>query len=115
MTGARWNQSERKIPCEKIEFRATVASGTSAISTKIESTDTIQVFPNERTMEGKIQQQHQTMALQVIDFHFTVSDHRFPLQSNDSDDGVAIDSADHSATNDERPGNEEGNGKYESE
>lgn len=44
-----------------------------------------------------------------------LSDHRFGLQPNDIDDGVAADSHDHPAKDDERPGNQKGNGKHEFE
>lgn len=49
----------------------------------------------------------------IVYLHF--SDHRLPFQSNDFDDGVAFDSDDYFATNDERSRNEKRNGKYEFE
>lgn len=42
-------------------------------------------------------------------------DHRFPIQSNDFDDGLAIDPYGDFATHDERSRNEKRNGKYEFE
>lgn len=43
------------------------------------------------------------------------ADHRFPVQSDDFDDGVAINFAHHFTANDERSGDEKRNGKYEFE
>lgn len=52
-TASRGNQSEGQISGPQIELCATFTNSTSAISVEIEGIDTVQVFPDQRTVEGE--------------------------------------------------------------